>query len=46
MFHIKGMYRGRTEIIDSFDTMKEARRNLGEYSLAFGFDWNLWIEEE
>ena len=40
--------RGRTnrtplEVIDSADTMHEAQYLLGEYRLAFGALWDMWI---
>lgn len=41
MWKIKGKYADSPywEEIDSFDTEKEAREMLGEYSIAFGSDW-------
>lgn len=43
MFEIVGTYRGETEVVDSADTMREARYLLGEYRLAFGAGWYLRI---
>ena len=43
MIRIMGCYRGRTEEIDTADTQAEALRLLGEYRLAFGAGWALWI---
>lgn len=43
-YRIMGMYRGKTEEIDSVeDDKKEANRLRGEYALAFGFDWRVWV---
>lgn len=44
MFIIKGKYNGRTEEIDSTTTESEAETLLGEYRLAYGPVWTLWIE--
>jgi hypothetical protein len=52
MFIIKGKdhsvgtksCNGRTEEIDSADTEQEAETLLGEYRLAFGPTWTLWID--
>ena len=43
MFKIMGTYRGNTELVDEFETRKEAEICLGEYRLAFGLGWSLWI---
>jgi len=45
MFEIVGTYRGRSEVIDTCDTMTEAEYLVSEYGLAFGGDWNLLIVE-
>lgn len=42
-FRIYGQYRGRTELIDEFETEKEAQRCLSEYRMAYGPGWLLWI---
>jgi len=44
MIRIMGVYRGRTEEIDTADTHKEARILLNEYRMAFGVGWSLWVE--
>lgn len=44
MYIIMGTYRGRTEKIDQFCTRREAEYCLGEYRLAFGPEWKLWIK--
>lgn len=41
---IKGKYRGRTELIDSSETYNEALALVGEYQLAFGPEWSIWVE--
>ncbi len=45
MWKIKGRYgdTGDTEVIDEFDTEKEAIAMLGEYRLAYGSSWTLWV---
>lgn len=43
MFKIMGRYQGRKETIDTFTSRKEAIRCLGEYRLAFGAGWVLWL---
>ena len=44
MFKIMGKYNGNIEEIDSFDSRREAVQMLGEYRMAFGSSWELWIE--
>lgn len=45
MFKIMGRYKGgRQEEIDSFDSREEADRMLGEYRMAFGTTYMLWVE--
>jgi hypothetical protein len=39
-----GTYRGRTEEVDTADTLREAKRLLSEYRMAFGAGWSLWTE--
>ncbi|MHC4229457.1 MAG: hypothetical protein ACYSW0_18660 [Planctomycetota bacterium] len=46
MFLIKGSYNGQTETIDEADTREDALYLLGEYRLAFGQGWRLWIKPE
>lgn len=40
---IWGKYQGRTEKIDEFTSKKEAERCLGEYQMAYGVNWKLWL---
>ena len=42
---ILGRYNGQTEEVDSFDEKGEAERCLGEYRMAYGAGWSLWLEE-
>ena len=44
-YRIMGSYRGRAEEVDTADSEKEANRLLGEYRMAFGAGWTLWVEE-
>lgn len=43
-FRIMGNYRKSTEEIDHADSEKEAIRLKDEYQLAFGKDWQVWVE--
>lgn len=46
VYIIRGSYLGMPkEDIDTADTLTEARYLKGEYKLAFGTDWNLYIEK-
>lgn len=45
MFKIKGNYRGKTEILDSCDCKHEAIRLAGEYRMAYGKDWTVWVTD-
>ncbi len=45
-YAIMGAYRGEREEIDSADTIESARYLLGEYRMAYGADWRLWIRRE
>lgn len=46
VYIIRGRYLGMPEEdIDTADTFKEARYLKGEHELAFGTDWNLYIEK-
>lgn len=42
-FRIMGRYRGKVEEIDRCDTQQEAIYLRGEYLLAFGRGWQIWI---
>jgi len=46
VFQILGRYNNQTEEIDTADTKQEAEYLLGEYQLAFGAGWRLWIKKE
>jgi hypothetical protein len=43
-YRIMGNYEGTTEEVDSTDDKKEAIRLRGEYQLAFGSSWSVWVE--
>lgn len=46
-YKIMGRYKNRpVEEIDTAETHKEAQYLLGEYVMAFGSDWQIWIESE
>jgi len=47
MYKIMGKLKGcETEEIDSAETAEDAEYLLGEYQLAFGSDWKLWVERD
>lgn len=47
MYNIIGKYqRNAAEIIDTAETMAEARTLLAEYRMAFGTGWSLTIRKE
>ena len=46
MYVIMGKYRGNAGEIDQFETRKEAMRMFGEYRMAFGSEWVLWIRKK
>lgn len=43
-FRIMGNHGRSTEEIDHADSEGEAIRLRGEYQLAFGKDWHIWVE--
>ena len=45
-YTIYGTYKGRTEEIDSADTLSEARYLRSEYRIAFGEEWGITIEKD
>lgn len=45
VYRIMGTYRGKTEIVDRATGLQSARYLLGEYRLAFGPSWKLWIAD-
>ena len=46
-FNIIGKYGkyGQKEVVDEAETYEEAETYLYEYQMAFGSEWELWIEE-
>ena len=46
MKYINGSYNGEKETIDEFETLKETRKMLKEYRLAYmGTGFSLWISQ-
>jgi hypothetical protein len=43
-YKVMGKYRGKTEELDSTTSAKNAHYLEGEYRLAFGRDWTIWVE--
>jgi len=44
MYYLHGKYKERSqEVIDEATTRKEILYLFGEYQLAFGPEWDLWI---
>jgi hypothetical protein len=44
---IMGKYEGLApEEIDTAETQEEAQTLLDEYKMAYGSEWQLWIEDE
>jgi|TARA_R110002167_G_scaffold365996_1_gene592551 hypothetical protein len=44
MWTIIGEYKGKKEIVDSAETLKEIRFMISEYRRAYGNDWILSIK--
>jgi hypothetical protein len=44
MLKIMGRYNGVTEELDTAKDQQEAEYLLGEYRLAFGAGWTIWIK--
>lgn len=42
-FKIIGVYNGVREVIDEFDTRREANKMLLEYKLSYGNEWSLYV---
>lgn len=42
---IKGTYNGKTEILDSFDSVSEAIKMRYEYSIAYGPSWTISVHK-
>jgi len=45
-FRIMGNYQGTTEEIDTTSDKEEAVRLRGEYQMAYGSSWTVWVEEQ
>ena len=45
MYCIMGRSSYGVEEIDNADTKQEAERLAGEYRLAFGAGWSIWIKK-
>ncbi len=45
MFDIYATYRGRREYIDFADTYQDALELAEEYSLSFGYEWDVMVEK-
>jgi len=46
MFKIIGQYSGQeSEVIDEVEELAEAMELELEYKMAFGADWEIWIED-
>lgn len=45
MWLIKGTYNGKTEVLDSFDSLTEAIKMRREYELAYGIKWTITINK-
>ena len=41
MYKIIGTYKGRSEVIDTAETKKEALIYAQEYKMAYGSDWSI-----
>lgn len=46
MYKIIGTFKGKEEIIDTFETIDEADKMLIEYIVAFGAGWTFYIDSE
>jgi len=40
---IWGKYQGKAEVIDRASSKREASYLAGEYRMAFGRDWTIWV---
>ncbi len=43
---IKGTNNGKTEILDSFESLTEAIKMRYEYQLAYGIRWSITIHKK
>lgn len=46
MYKIMGQYRGSTEVLDTAETLHNAEYLRGEYQLAFGHNWSIFITKK
>lgn len=46
MWRVMGKSRAGTEVIDEFETEKEARAMAAEYRMAFGPSFIIWVESD
>lgn len=44
MYKVMGKYRGRTEVLDEFETQHEAEKMASEYRMAYGSSWLIWVK--
>lgn len=44
MFKIIGTYKGKTEVLDTAKTLREANYLASEYRMAFGSQWVITIK--
>ena len=42
-YEIRGTYRGKTEVVDTAETLNDARYLQKEYALAYGREWAVTI---
>ena len=45
-YKIIGIYRNTPEVIDTADSLVEAKRLVCEYQMAFGNKWIIYINNE
>lgn len=45
MWLIKGIYNGKTETLDVFDSLTEAIKMRYQYELAYGKQWTITINK-
>jgi hypothetical protein len=45
MYYIVAKYRGKVETIDKAEDLRTALYLRGEYQLAYGRQWEVWISE-
>lgn len=43
-FSGNGAWRNERQEVDTAETKQEAEYLVGEYALAYGTDWNVWVE--